>query len=119
MKIYVAGPMSGLPSLNFPAFHAAAASLRALGHEVVNPAEINGGECELDAVAQMDEDQKRAHWIACMRRDITQLMTCDGVALLDGYESSRGAMLELCTAQALRFDIRRLEEWVPAEVSAA
>ena len=37
--IYVSGPMSGLPDLNFPAFHAAAAELRALGHTVVNPAE--------------------------------------------------------------------------------
>ncbi|WP_457825134.1 DUF4406 domain-containing protein, partial [Staphylococcus aureus] len=34
-RIYVAGPMSGLPELNFPAFHAAAAELRAQGFDVV------------------------------------------------------------------------------------
>ena len=41
MRVYISGPMSGLPELNFPAFHAAAASLRAKGLDVVNPAEIN------------------------------------------------------------------------------
>ena len=41
MRIYVAGPMTGHPELNFPAFHAAATELRALGHHVENPAEIN------------------------------------------------------------------------------
>ena len=41
LKIYCAGPMTGLPELNFPAFHAEAARLRAFGYEVINPAEIN------------------------------------------------------------------------------
>ena len=41
MRIYVAGPMTGHPQLNFPAFHTEAARLRALGYEVVNPAELN------------------------------------------------------------------------------
>jgi len=44
MKIYIAGPMSGLPEFNYPAFHAADAELRALGHETLNPA--NNPECD-------------------------------------------------------------------------
>ena len=55
-RIYLSGPMSGWPDLNFPAFHAAAALLRGQGFEVVNPAEINP-DATLD-------------WHACMRADI-------------------------------------------------
>lgn len=77
---YIAGPMTGLPELNFPAFHTAARRLRELGFDVVNPAEINQDPC--------------ASWQQCMRDDIAQLVRCDGIALLPGWESSRGARLE-------------------------
>jgi len=101
MKIYVAGPMSGLPELNFPAFHAEAARLRGLGHEVINPAEINGGADEVVACASMNTEQYAAHWSKCMRADIAALIDCDGIALLPGWEKSRGASLEHHIAQAL------------------
>ncbi|NIF51427.1 DUF4406 domain-containing protein [Burkholderia sp. Ax-1724] len=80
MRIYVAGPMTGIPDLNFPAFHAAAARLRAEGHEVINPAEINA--------------DPTAAWAACMRADIRELVTCEAIYLLPGFEDSRGARLE-------------------------
>lgn len=87
MRVYLAGPMTGLPDLNFPAFHVAAASLRASGYEVVSPAEINS--------------DPSAGWIASMRRDIPELCTCDAIALLPGWESSKGAKLELHIARQL------------------
>lgn len=87
MKIYVAGPMTGLPDLNFPAFHAAAAHLRAQGHTVINPAEIN--------------PDTTAAWEDCMRRDIAELVTCDGIHLLPGWRVSRGARLEHHIATSL------------------
>lgn len=80
MKLYLAGPMTGIKDLNFPAFHAEAARLRALGHEVINPAEINS--------------DPNAKWLDCMRADIQQLVTCDSVAMLDGWTASKGARLE-------------------------
>lgn len=80
MKIYIAGPMTGMPGLNFPAFHMATAELRAQGYTVINPAEVN-------------PDQATS-WEECMRRDIAELVTCDRIHLLPGWEVSRGATLE-------------------------
>lgn len=95
-RIYVAGPMTGLPDLNFPAFHAAATALRERGHAVVNPAEIN--------------TDPSACWHACMRADIRELVTCDAVALLPGWERSRGATLEHFLAVQLGMSVWRVEE---------
>lgn len=79
MKFYLAGPMTGIPDLNFPRFHEEAARLRALGHEIINPAELNPTSND---------------WLECMRIDIRELVMCDGVALLEGWHQSRGATLE-------------------------
>ncbi|MFM0022171.1 DUF4406 domain-containing protein [Paraburkholderia azotifigens] len=87
MKLYIAGPMTGYVDLNFPTFHAEAARLRALGFEIVNPAEINS--------------DLNAEWLDCMRADIKQLVDCDGVALLPGWAKSRGASIEQYLARAL------------------
>lgn len=86
-RIYLSGPMTGLPDLNFPAFNAAAARLRALGYLVANPAEIN--------------PDKSADWHECLRADIKALCDCDAIALLDGWETSPGAHLELHIAHRL------------------
>lgn len=80
-KVYISGPMTGLPDLNFPAFHAAANQLRGLGLDPVNPADIN--------------PDSGMTWAACMRADIKALCDCDALALLPGWEASRGAHLEL------------------------
>lgn len=91
MRIYLSGPMTGLPELNFPAFHEAAARLRAEGLEVVNPAELSVGVSD---------------WEACMRADIKALCDCDAIVLLPGWESSKGAHLELHIAHRLGMGVR-------------
>lgn len=118
MKAYLAGPMSGHPDLNFPAFHAWAKYLRAQGLEVVNPAEINGGDYELIAYAAMDAAQRLAQWRKCMRRDIIELMTCDAIYLMEGWKTSTGAMLESFIARSLDMPVTLLEGKMPPEVVA-
>jgi nucleoside 2-deoxyribosyltransferase len=88
MRIYLAGPMTGLPDFNFPAFHECAEALRASGHTVKNPAETDGG----------DTSQP---WSYYMRKDIAMLLECEAVAVLPGWERSRGATLEVHVARAL------------------
>lgn len=79
-RTYLAGPMTGFPDLNFPLFHAEAARLRQEGHQVINPAEINA--------------DPSMSWEACMRADIAELVTCQAIAMLPGWQKSRGATLE-------------------------
>jgi hypothetical protein len=99
MCVYVAGPCSGLPLLNFPAFRQAAADLRAAGFSVVNPAEL----CPDEA---MD-------WADAMRIDIAALVTlCRGVATLPGWEASKGASLEVHIARELGMVVNPVETWL-------
>lgn len=98
-RIYVSGPMTGLPDLNFPAFHAEAARLRNLGYEVVSPAEINAG-------------LEGEGWTACMKRDIAALVRCDVIHFLPGWQSSRGANVERFIAIALGLKLEgAAREW--------
>lgn len=90
-KIYISGPMSGYPFLNFPAFNEEAGRLRWLGYDVVNPAELN--------------PEPNKSWSECMRVDIRALMDCDTIALLPDYGKSQGAQLELYIAQKLGFNV--------------
>lgn len=91
VRCYVAGPMTGYPDLNFPLFHKTTAQLRAQGHHVVNPAEINADPA--------------AEWLDCMRADIKQLVDCNAILMLPGWEKSTGASLEFVIATALGMDV--------------
>lgn len=86
-RLYLAGPMSGLPDFNYPAFNAEAARLRALGYEVENPAENSDPPCKT--------------WQGYMRLAIAQLVRCDAVALLPGWAKSKGACIEVKLADSL------------------
>ncbi len=102
--------MSNYKDLNFPAFHAKAAEQRAAGYEVVNPAEINGGADEVVACAQMTPEELRAHYRKCMENDITQLITCSRIVMLDGWPGSRGAKDELAVAVSCEMPIYVLRD---------
>lgn len=94
-RIYVAGPMTGLPDFNFPAFHDAAARLRALGYEVENPAENPEPPCK--------------SWLGYMRMAVAQVARVDAIVLLPGWEQSRGAKVEYALAVGLGLDVLPLD----------
>lgn len=98
MKIYLAGPMSGIEELNYPAFNAEAKRLRDLGHEVENPAENPVPPC--------------GSWTGYMRMALRQLVDCECVALLPGWTDSKGAVIERNLAQALEMPVMNAAEVV-------
>ncbi len=89
-RIYVAGPMTGLPDFNYPAFHDAAARLRKRGWHVENPADNPAPHVDAEC-----------NWTAYMRMGVSQLMTCSAIYLLPGWQQSKGASLEHFIAQRL------------------
>jgi len=101
MILYVAGPMTGLPEFNYPAFNAAADELRAKGHYVRNPADIEA----LNTTGALKE------WRWYMRHAITMVAGAEGLAMLPGWENSRGARLEHAIGVALELDIHPVWWW--------
>ena len=95
-KVYISGPMSGLPSYNYPAFYDAAMRLRLKGVEVLSPAE---GAVTNDKM-----------WSDYMRRAIKMMCDCDCNVRLPGWQESRGARLETEIASALDIINIDLEE---------
>lgn len=90
-RLYIAGPMTGIPEHNFPAFNAAAATLRGMGLHVENPAEHGHVE--------------GAEWGDYLRFDISRLATCCTIYLLPGWSKSKGAQLEVRIAKVLGLTI--------------
>lgn len=104
MKIYIAGPMSGIPQFNIPAFDAAAARLRAVGYDAVSPAELDDPKTRKAALDSPDGEIKDTlngeTWGDFLARDVKLVAdSIDAVALLPGWEDSRGAQLEVFVAR--------------------
>lgn len=109
MKIYLAGPMRGIPLFNFPAFDAAAAALRKLGHTVFNPAEHDnehhGTDISVGNITGSEEVAVKQHSFS-LREALAADMKficeeADAIALLPGWRNSLGATAERATAIAL------------------
>lgn len=97
MKLYIAGPMSGLPDMNYPEFRRVARILKKCGYEVEDPS---------DNVNPDSED-----YITWLRLGLKQVLECDGIALLDGFGLSKGAMMEAHVAAFLMMPVRPWLEW--------
>jgi len=96
-RYYLAGPMSGLPQFNFPAFYAATAALRGRGYDILSPAELDDQEDAGVAMASKDgspESAKRT-WGDFLARDVKIISDqAQGIIFLPNWWTSRGAKLE-------------------------
>jgi hypothetical protein len=116
MKIYLAGPMRGIQEFNFPAFYAAAAKLRAEGHEVFSPAERDNEKHGTDISkgnATGDEGlaalQHGFNLREALGADLAWICAhAQAVALLPGWQTSKGATAERAAGVALGLEIIEL-----------
>ena len=97
MRLYLSGPMTGLPDFNREEFRHAKATLQELGFAVTSPADtrLHDG----------------ADWGDYMRVGMRSLTRVDGVALLPGWKNSFGASAEVEVAELLDIPCRTVDEW--------
>lgn len=89
MKIYIAGPMTGLPHFNLPSFNQAAINLSFEKHVPLNPAILPDGLTEADYMAI----------------GLTMLQRAEAIYLLTGWQFSAGARAEHALALKLGLEV--------------
>ncbi|MFW6002508.1 MAG: DUF4406 domain-containing protein [archaeon] len=85
-KVYISGPMSGLPNNNYEAFFTMEDRLKKAGYEIVNPARMSQ-----NAINSGHKNPTRQDFY---RQDFKALCDCDAIILLDGWVHSHGARFE-------------------------
>lgn len=99
--IYIAGPMRGVPLYNFPAFDAATKKFREAGWEVISPAEMDRDKGFTETMPEPSATFLKA----AIARDLSAISICTAIALLPGWEASRGVRVELALAEFLEIPI--------------
>lgn len=105
MKTYISGPLAGLPEVSreekVARFHRASVLLDALGIASLDPNEVTA-DC-----GKLTCGTTNGHtWDCWLRFDlIAMLQECDCIALLPGWDTSQGAILELHVARQLKWGV--------------
>jgi hypothetical protein len=98
---YIAGPMSGLHALNFKNFFYWQVALENSGYKIINPAEIDTVNWLRDGY-----DPSKSYWEECLKVDLELIESdADFIFVLDGWEDSKGAKLEIKKAKALGLEV--------------
>lgn len=105
MKFYISGQISGLSRpVAEHKFKLAEMLLITLGYDALNPFNIPNHPCICDGTTPVE--QGGHSWRCCLSKDIAKLVYCDGIYMLDGWEWSEGAKLELRVATGLKLKVK-------------
>lgn len=110
--LYVAGPMTGYPEFNYPHFMDVEDKLLAQGFTVLNPARADEYHKSLMPNCEDCIVGRKHTWEWYMRQTIAMMLRADGVALLRGWQQSRGAKVEHGLAVTLGMPIASWQTWV-------
>ena len=103
-KIFISGPMTGLPDFNFPRFNLVAKQLEDAGIDCVNPVDVCKKYKKETVLSNPAKFQEMINEQQRLERE------CDAILLLDGWSKSKGVRLELKTALELGMKIYLEEE---------
>lgn len=103
--VYVAGPMTGIPEHNVPAFDAARDALQAEGFATITPPDVTRQLGRfipgIDPSGAITEEAYRE----LVKLDIAEMLRAGVVAFLPGWRKSRGARIEYVLAVHMGLDI--------------
>lgn len=109
---YISGPISGLQNQNYEAFKTAQIELQKQDYVVVNPHEICAELYkEFSKIADPTEKDRKEFWIACMKKCLNYLTTCTHVFVLNNWNLSDGANIEILVAQKLQMKIYNYKDF--------
>jgi hypothetical protein len=125
--LYLAGPMTGMEDLNYPAFAEAEYQLKRRRFTVRSPHRVDelfpllystpADHHGVKAMTRTGEDCDMCAertWEWYMGKTLAMLLKCEGVALLDGWQQSRGALLEVAVADHLKMPVLSFGAWMQA-----
>jgi len=106
-QIYIAGPMSGYPEFNFPAFKTAQYTLERQGWKVWNPAEKDqevGVVSDKSFATGNDQELMKSGWDfrETYLWDCQKVIYSDAIYMLKGWEKSAGARGEHAVAISIQ-----------------
>ena len=91
-KVYISGKITGLEQQEaFDIFEKAEIEIKELGGTPINPMKI--------------EHKENSNWYDYMEKDLSALLRCDGIYMLDNWGISKGARIERAVAMELGLSI--------------
>lgn len=111
-SIYIAGPITGMENNNREAFEKAEEFFLSKGKIVCNPHKIVP-YCLIEKY--MNNEKKL--WVEAVKICVRSVTRQDAVFVLEGWNSSRGATVEIFTAQTLNIPVFYYKTMQPMDIS--
>lgn len=102
-KCYLAGPINGMPYYNVDAFHNAEVELSKQGYKVFNPTKetFNDFTGARNSTPEVYRE--------CFKVELNWILdNADAIALLPGWQQSKGCAVEVALAQCLNLEVINL-----------
>lgn len=102
--VYISGPITGMDDLNRKEFEKYKDIVNKSGHRAINPHDLT-----------KHLDTSKWSWEDFMTVDLPFLLLSSTIICLDGWQSSKGARLEIATAYFMKKEILLAKDMKPLE----
>lgn len=114
-EVYLSGPITGIPNSNKELFKEIENIISPICHRVINPIDftvIKNNKCFISSAYIKYGIGDHGTWNNCMKIAILNLVLCDVIIMLPGWENSGGARIEHDLAKNLSIPVLYWEQFV-------